>query len=65
MNIKRALEELSLKIKNENIKNDLNKIASKIKMTVLKLDRKELEELISEEVEYEDDLGNVSIPISD
>ena len=64
MNIKTALENLSFRLKNQDIKNDLSKIAKKFIGTGLKLNKKELGELISEEVEYEDDLGNVSIPIS-
>lgn len=64
MSIKEALYELHYKIKNENIKKEILKIAKKTDRTVLKLNKKELEELISQEVEYEDSLGNVSIPIS-
>ena len=64
MNIRNILNELQSKIKNNYIKKEISKIAKKTDMSVLKLNKKELEELISEEVEYEDDLGNVSIPIS-
>ena len=63
MSLKVSLASLYLKLKNKTLKEEVLKIANKTNRTVLKLNKFELEELVSKEVEYEDELGNIAIPI--
>jgi len=58
------LKKLASSIDDENMKKEILKISKEIEdRHILKLNKKELEELISDKVEYEDELGNISVDI--
>lgn len=60
----KELQKLASKINDKEIKKEILKISKDIEdRHILKLDKKELEELISDKVEYEDELGNISVDI--
>ena len=60
----KELKKLASSINDENMKKEILKISKEIEdRHILKLNKKELEELISDKVEYEDELGNISVDI--
>lgn len=60
----KELKKLASSIDDENMKKEILKISKEIEdRHILKLNKKELEELISDKVEYEDELGNISVDI--
>ena len=61
----KELEKLASKINDKEIRKEILKISKDIEdRHILKLNKKELEELISDKVEYEDELGNISVDIT-